>query len=108
MANLNPELEISRCPHCRVDQPSVKAVWECETTSHSGLRKRFWGIYVCRRCGGLVTCASDTKNGRVLEQFPQIGSMDNETSIPQRAREYLSQSLNSKHAPAGAVMLAAS
>jgi hypothetical protein len=58
-------------------------------------------------CGGVVTAVAGTSsNAVVTTTYPSALQIDEE--IPDRAREYLSQALGSLHAPAGAVMLAAS
>ncbi|MFI5180060.1 MAG: hypothetical protein ACHQPI_01560 [Thermoanaerobaculia bacterium] len=53
-----------------------------------------------------MLAASDTDNGRVREIYPSVLQPDD--SIPSTARTYLTQALQSLHAPAGGVMLAAS
>ncbi|ENI4488788.1 DUF4145 domain-containing protein [Vibrio fluvialis] len=65
-----------------------------------------WKAYSCTSCGKVVTAWSPSANGPVSEHFPhnQLISED----IPDRPRQYLQQAHDSLHAPAGAVMLAAS
>jgi hypothetical protein len=63
-------------------------------------------VYACSRCGGLVTAFSEHAQGYVQEIFPGAGVLDE--SIPNPARSYLQQAIDSLHSPAGAVMLAAS
>lgn len=108
MANLTEELELQKCPHCNVDTPSLQKQWGVDTTSHSGKNRRSWAVYKCKRCGGLVTAASSAgySDLYVTEIYPSASQV--EDSIPEKARKYLSQALDSLHAPAGAVMLAAS
>ena len=106
MTLLEQHLNIDRCPQCSVSKPSLGKVLEIETTNHSGSNKRHWRIYKCSTCGGLVTASAATPNQAIIEMFPKIESVDD--AIPERAREYLMQSIASVHAPAGAVMLAAS
>jgi hypothetical protein len=103
---LNNQLELDRCPHCSVDKPSMIHQWEVSTDAHSGGNSRYWRIYKCSRCGGLVTAAAPQKNDAVTEMYPSAKEV-NET-IPKTAKDYLIQALNSLHSPAGAVMLAAS
>jgi hypothetical protein len=67
---------------------------------------RYWGAYVCNRCGGLVVAASDYSQGHINELYPTADNVDE--AIPEKSRNFLSQAMNSLHAPAGAVMLAAS
>lgn len=103
--DLTAHLDLDRCPHCNVDKPSLITQWTGNSDSHSGGNQRWWRVYQCMRCGGLVTAGS--RNGHlVTEIYPSSIIIDD--SIPTKARDYLDQALNSLHAPAGAVMLAAS
>src|SRR5712691_7102676 len=103
---LQKNLTLPRCPHCNVDQPNLAMLQVFQTKDHSEGHLRWWKVYVCRRCGGLVTASAANDGGQVLESFPSTTQLDE--SLPPSARGYLDQALNSLHAPAGAVMLAAS
>lgn len=101
------ELKLVRCPHCNVVQPRLSSVWQTGTTNHSGDKARWWVIYVCSSCGGLVTTwAYGAQPGEIMKIFP--GASEISDSIPGRARSYLTQAKESQHAPSGAVMLTAS
>jgi hypothetical protein len=76
-----------------------------KTATHSGLNTRTWGNYACQNCGGVVIVGV-TDGSRPREIFPEPLQPDEE--IPEIARAYLGQAMRSIHAPAGAVMLAAS
>lgn len=106
MPKLISQLEISSCPHCGVNTPNVHQAHHMETRARSDSRHRYWKVYSCQRCGGVITAASDTQAGEIIEMYPSVTVIDE--SIPQTARSYLLQALNSLHAPAGAVMLSAS
>lgn len=106
MAELTPQLELERCPHCSIDRPNLHKKADFDTQNHDQTHRRFWGIYKCSRCGGIVTAASASSEGTVSEIYPQVAEID--SAIPGKARAYLEQAINSLHAPAGAVMLAAS
>ena len=106
MALLEPHLIIPRCPHCNVNQPNLSEQYRCETSDHSGFIRRRWRIYVCASCGGLVTAWAMDFGQEAMQIFPEAGSLDEH--IPERPREYLRQSIESQHSPAGSVMLAAS
>lgn len=67
---------------------------------------RTWSIYVCGGCGGVVTAWANQHNTEVAEHFPRAHQVDE--NIPERPRAFLQQANESLHAPAGAVMLAAS
>jgi hypothetical protein len=106
MPTLGHQLKLSRCPHCGVANPCLTTNTHLETVTHSGGNRRFWAIYICATCGGLVTAASGQKVGSVIEMYPTPKDVD--VSIPEKAKGYLKQAIDSMHAPAGAVMLAAS
>ncbi len=106
MATLSEQLELNRCPHCNVDTPNLPKMWAANTTTHDEKNKRIWKVYKCTRCGGIVTAASSRNDHFVTEIYPYTTQVDE--SIPDTAREYLKQALDSIHAPAGAIMLAAS
>jgi len=106
MLELNPLLELDRCPHCGVASPLLSGLSDLETQDRRvGVRKMQWRIYGCSRCGGLVTATAPAWGAPVEEYFPQARGADPE--LPPRAREYLQQALDSLHSPAGSVMLAA-
>jgi hypothetical protein len=90
-----------------VDTPLLQQVWEATTHNYLGINGRFWKVYSCNRCGGLILCGAPGLNSPINEQYPATQTLNDE-AIPQRARSYLEQAISSLHAPAGAVMLAAS
>jgi len=106
MPNLSPRLVLGRCPHCSVANPSLAQIHRTETKDHEGGNTRRWTIYACGNCGGLVTASASQFGQPVQEMFPS--STEVHEDIPGRAKEYLAQAVASIHAPAGAVMLAAS
>jgi hypothetical protein len=102
---LATQLVLPRCPHCGVDKPNLMHIWQHEPSAFNAQR-RFWRIYTCARCAGLISAEAagwDQEVQRILPS-PQDVSED----IPTRARTYLDQAISSLSAPAGAVMLAAS
>lgn len=103
---VSESLTLARCPHCYVANPNLGRVHHLQTHAHDGSRGRFWGIYVCRTCGGIVSAAGASNNTAALEFFPDHQSVD--LDIPERPRAFLQQAQESLHAPAGAVMLAGS
>ena len=106
MPKLLEKLDLERCPHCKVDRPNLQNLYAFPTNSFSGDNERHWRIYECSRCGGVVIAASKEPDGDVTEIYPASAKIDE--SLPSKARVYLSQALNSLHAPAGAAMLAGS
>jgi Domain of unknown function (DUF4145) len=89
-----------------VDQPNLNSVHAVQTNNFSEDNQRFWKTYKCLRCGGLVIASSKEERGEVTELYPAPIIFDE--AIPQRARTFLEQAVNSLHAPAGSVMLSAS
>jgi hypothetical protein len=106
MPKLESHLTLKRCPHCRVDNPNITEVSRLKTTNFDGSNLRFWAVYRCNRCGGVITAASDQQNGRVRELYPV--EIEVENCLPEKAKAFLDQAIDSLHAPSGAIMLAAS
>ena len=106
MPTLSGLLDLTRCPHCRIHRPTLSQRWTDKTTTHAGRRTRHWSTYSCMNCGGVVLASADNPSGLTKEIFPE--PTDVPSVLPEPARSYLAQALDSLHAPAGAVMLAAS
>lgn len=106
MPRLVNELELPRCPHCGVANPRLAKQSKFETSDVAGDNKRYWGVYSCSRCGGVVCACSKVNGGDVANHFPRAYEVAE--AVPPPARNYLAQALDSLHAPAGAVMLSAS
>ncbi|MGH8710496.1 MAG: DUF4145 domain-containing protein [Burkholderiales bacterium] len=99
-------LEIPKCPHCGVDTPHLQYVGGFEPRDARGIQ-RFWAAYACRRCAGVVMAEANGWNHPVLQMFPNA-SHEISDDIPERARAYLTQAMDSIKSPSGAVILAAS
>ncbi len=107
MPKLGAQLELPRCPHCRVDTPSLGVKQTFSTTAHdAGSKSRTWKAYACRRCGGVTTAWAWDDGDDVQGMFPASTELDEH--IDERARDYLKQAMDTLHAPAGSVMLSAS
>lgn len=106
MTRLDKNLIIERCPHCNVDKPNLTTVSGFETKAYSGANHRHWKAYACQRCGGVTTAWAYPPHLEIIEMFPD--SLEVDDSIPERAKAYLNQAIDSKHAPAGSIMLSAS
>jgi hypothetical protein len=63
-------------------------------------------MYACERCGGVVLVCTPKGGNNILDYFPTSKKVDE--AVPKRATNFLSQALESLHAPSGAIMLAAS
>lgn len=104
---LSTQLALDRCPHCNVGLPTLNCISaQLESTDYAGANKRFWRFYRCVRCGGVRTASARGADQEILELFPSGITVD--SNIPQRAKTFLDQAINSLNSPAGAVMLAAS
>ena len=89
-----------------MDTPTHAYLHQAETVDFMSNNKRMWRFYRCARCGGVVTAASNNWDGEIMKLFP--AGQDVDSIIPDRARTYLNQAINSLSSPVGAVMLAAS
>lgn len=76
------------------------------TNNSAGNRQRFWAVYLCSTCGGLVTAWAQSQGYEMQDHFPKSPTVAAE--VPERPRTFLAQAQESLHAPSGAVMLAAS
>lgn len=107
MPFLRSQLDLDRCPHCGIDRPTLTGVHNFETLDYKGARHRFWRIYQCSGCGGVVTAYADAGwDQQVTQCYPALPEVD--AAVPERARSFLEQAHSSLRQPAGAVMLAAS
>lgn len=101
MTTLLNHLIIKRCPHCRVDNPNITENFNLITQNFDGGNLRYWRIYVCSRCGGVITAASDQQKGWVRELYPSEIVVDD--CLPNKAKVFLNQAIDSLHAPSGAI-----
>lgn len=108
MPDLVQYLEIERCPHCGIDMPRCESKGNGSFQSSDYLEENFksWITYACSRCGGAILAGSIYGAGELItEMYPSPQKIDDE--IPERARSYLKQSLDTLHAPVGSIMLCA-
>ncbi len=105
-------LRLPRCPHCHIAMPNLeqKAVVDAPIPGRN-IHCFQWGVYICASCGGAVIakvlCEIRTgERSEILELHPKAQRAQD--AIPDRAREYLNQAIESKHAPSGAILLCAS
>lgn len=102
---LATKLDLERCPHCNVDSPNLNSIGQFQTTDYQN-KRRYWRVYACGRCAGVITATAPGWDQDVKNIYPS--AIDVSEDIPDRARAYLDQAINSLSSPAGAVMLAAS
>lgn len=99
------KLELPVCPYCGVNKPNLGQTYVTQTSDHSGKVQRDWGFFVCASCGGIVTVAASKGTIAATLVLPEPASVDKD--IPEIAGQYLQQAIDSRHTPAGAVLLAA-
>lgn len=106
MLKLEETLKLYKCPHCSVDTPNIVSVDnEFSTSADNGSNKKFWRVYKCMRCGGVITACTFGVSTQVDKIYPEP-IMVNEI-IPFKVRNFLQQAINSVNSPSGAVMLCA-
>jgi hypothetical protein len=101
-------LELDRCPHCRVANPLLSAIQAFNSSSGSLLAAYQWRVYLCSKCGLPILGGCHRNEIQIRPEliFPkpdQIGD-----GMPKKAQVFLTQALESVHAPSGAIMLCAS
>lgn len=106
LVEVDEHLRVERCPFCNVDRPNLAKIWETYTENSEKVNKRFWRFYKCARCGGVVTATAKNPGLYADRIFPFQDAAAKE--LPKKAHTFLEQAIQSIHAPAGAVMLAAS
>ncbi len=108
------ELPLERCPHCSIAKPHLVNCQSYQWTEDSEHEsKRYWSLYRCVSCGGVVLTVAlvlKTRGGEhttdIVRMWPQGDLLSD--SIPERARSFLKQGTESLHAPSAAQILAAS
>lgn len=109
---LETHLELDRCPHCGTDTPTLELNQKIFITeSFDKYQKKAWGIYICKRCGGVITASALMPNAAHVplvahEIFPFPESPDK--SIPPKPRTFLKQAIDTLHSPSGSIMLSSS
>jgi uncharacterized protein DUF4145 len=103
---LQTTLDLERCPHCGVDRPHLQFRGQFPQPDFQGTL-RYWRVYGCSRCAGIVSARASNWEQDILELHPK-NNLDLSSDIPDRARTFLLQAIESTRSPSGAVMLAAS
>lgn len=101
------QLPLERCPHCSVSNPLLQHAWQAVSMDHAEHNMRVWVTYRCNTCGSMVmTVAPHGGDADIIKIWPSPQAVAE--TVPPRARDFLSQAMESLHAPAGAAMLTAS
>ncbi|MCX6190356.1 MAG: hypothetical protein NTW54_12315 [Bacteroidetes bacterium] len=107
MPNLDNHLKINRCPHCLISNPNLSGlIPEFSTREDNASNLRYWRVYICARCGGVVTAYCNETIRNVVNFYPEIESVDD--TLPNKVKTFMQQAIDSTFAPAGSVMLCAS
>ena len=110
---LGSSFQLPRCPWCGISAPNLR-VRSLQNGSNSGLHTkddrgdnaRFWKVYSCANCGGLVLVWGEASDAPAWGYLPKGKDVDDQ--IPERAQHYLRQALETKHAPSASTVMAAS
>lgn len=102
---------LGRCPHCSVSRPTLTKVWDTDERlkpSIGGSTGRRWGTYSCSTCSDIVLIGSyrfgDSNSGEVMYPVRRSAS----EHLPDAAKTYLNQAMETLHAPDAAAVMAGS
>ncbi|WP_192937444.1 DUF4145 domain-containing protein [Sinorhizobium meliloti] len=102
----------SRCPHCSVASPSLELLWKSGGLVPRGTPGAIhqWATYRCTTCGGVVVAkgkgGDQSETPEVVDSFPKVRTVHED--IPDRARTYLQQAVETLHAPDAAAVMSGS
>lgn len=101
---------VERCPHCSVANPSLFQLWSTDTKliGTNGQGGLHWGAFKCSTCGDVTLACGAPGDGEfvILMLYPSPRSAH--ADIPDPARNYLQQAMNTLHAPDAAAVMAGS
>lgn len=97
---------IAICPHCGVGRPQVALL-----SDYGARGNRRWAVYTTTCCGGVLLAmgpegATAAGNAPIETIYP--GARSAAAEIPDPARSYLQQALETLHAPDAAAVMAGS
>lgn len=111
------QLNLEKCPHCRRQHPRLDYVYShsnifAQWPRADGGKRHSWGVYVCYSCSGHIVVRGQQdrlENGEygisVEAIFPRPKSVHD--SIEGPAAKFLSQALDTLHAPDACVLMCA-
>ena len=101
---------IARCPHCSVAIPNFEQLWLGVSAIPNTSSGRFWATYRCMTCGGVILAKASLdqsgKDATLNELFPATKNAHED--IPEPARKFLQQAIETRHAPDAAAVMAGS
>jgi hypothetical protein len=106
IANNYQLVGLTRCPHCGVAHPHLPlraATEEAVKGASPNTVPRRWAVYCCATCGGGVLVST---NGAIHDIIPAVPEVHKD--IPEPARRFLQQAMETLHAPDAAAVMAGS
>lgn len=100
---------LSRCPHCGIAHPRMRGMTSTQKVVEAADDNRpsfIWNVYCCASCGGGVLVSIEPTFRTVLQMYP--GQQEAHQDIPEPARRFLQQALETLHAPDAAAVMAGS
>lgn len=95
---LAEKLLINKCPFCGMSQPDLRLENMFESFDNDARYQRLWGVYVCEKCGGVVTAGTYLlKSRKVTEIYPQSKIADQ--SLPSDIRQLWQTALDNLRDP---------
>lgn len=104
---------LKRCPLCSVAAPNLPLAWAPNSSfaRADGGMLEYWAVYVCASCGGLITAKgppdSENANGTPIVAVYPVGR-NVAPELPEVARRFLTQAIETLHAPDAAALMAGS
>jgi hypothetical protein len=99
---------LATCPYCGTGRPQIAQLGDNSVNSVRGDRR--WGIFTVTCCGGLLLAIGPkgqaTANPPIETIYPNVRTAAAE--IPDPARRYLQQAMETLHAPDAAAVMAGS
>lgn len=100
---------VERCPHCAVANPLIVQYWAGMTSNAIG-HQECWALFACTRCGSGIAARgphpTHLENGWAEDTYPTAPKAHSD--IPDIARTFLQQAMDTLHAPDAAAVMAGS
>jgi hypothetical protein len=101
-----------RCPHCSIPYPGYEQWWITHGTVDRGTPgpRHVWATYFCTSCGGGILAkgkeGDETQTGPIIQLIPAARTAHED--VPDPARTFLQQAMDTLHAPDAAAVMAGS
>lgn len=111
---LGPLLALERCPFCSLHTPKLERYADFQSMGIADKRRRHWAVYVCANCGNATLAMGETPSGvkqdtdHVKQTFPAEPAEAIPEELPEKARVFLKEAVDSPNAPNAACMVIAS